>query len=76
MFLNAKGKCLAQVHRQLTPLCSRVMSKQKVSKWCLGKTDVHNGQKSCRVTLISDDIQQKIYESIHNDLHLTIRELD
>jgi hypothetical protein len=55
------------------------MNKQNVTKWCsefsLGRTDVHDEQKSGRPSLISDDFLQENEGEIRANRRLTIREL-
>jgi hypothetical protein len=50
-----------------------------VTKWrrelCEGRTGVHDGQRSGRPFLISDDLLQEIEGEIRANRHVTIREL-
>jgi hypothetical protein len=63
-FLNAKGERPADIHKQVVAVYGDVMNRQNVAKWChefsKGGSDVHNEQRSCRPSLISDDLLHKI----------------
>jgi hypothetical protein len=63
-FLNAKSERPAEIHKQIVAVCGDVMNRQNVTKWCSefseGRTDVHDEQRSCMPSLISDDLLQKI----------------
>jgi len=60
-FLNATGKSPAEIHKQIVAVYGNVMNRQNVTKWCRefteGRTDVHDEQRSCRSSLISDDLR-------------------
>ena len=57
-FLNAKGEHPVEIHKQIVAVYGNVMNRQNVTKWCrefsLGRTDVHDEQRSSRPSLISD----------------------
>jgi hypothetical protein len=57
-FLNAKDKRPAEIHKQIVAVYGNVMNRQNMTKWCPefseGRTDVHNEQRICRPSLISD----------------------
>ena len=59
-FLNAKGECPAEIHKQIVAVYGNVMNWQNVMKWCRefseGRTDVREEQRSGRSSLISDDL--------------------
>jgi hypothetical protein len=54
-FLNAKGECPAEIHKQIVPIYGNVTNGQNVTKWyrefSKGRTDVHNEQRSSRSSL-------------------------
>jgi hypothetical protein len=56
-FLNAKGECPAEIHKQIVAVYGKVINRQNVTKWCHefpeGMTDVHDEQRSGRPSLIS-----------------------
>lgn len=55
-FLNAKGECLAEIHRQITVDYGVIMTQQNVLKWCQAseqRTNVHKEQWSGRPSLVS-----------------------
>jgi hypothetical protein len=72
-FLNAKGECPAEIHKQLGAVDGDIMNLQNVTKWCRefseGKTDVHDEQMSGRPSLISDDLLQKTEGEIRANRH-------
>jgi hypothetical protein len=45
-FLNAKGECPAEIHKQIVAVYGKVINRQNVTKWCRefpeGMTDVHD----------------------------------
>jgi len=61
-FLNAKGERPAEIHKQIVAVYGSVMNRQNVTKLCRefseGRTDVHDEHRSCRSSLISDDLLQ------------------
>ena len=61
-FLNAKGERPTEIHKQIVAVYGNVMNRQHVTKWCHefseGRTDVHDEQKSDRLSLISDEAGQ------------------
>jgi hypothetical protein len=78
-FLNAKGECPAEIHKQIVAVYGNVMNRQNVTKWCHefseGRTDVHDEQISGRPSLISYELLQEIEGEIRADRRVTIREL-
>ena len=78
-FLNARGECPAEIHKQIVAVYGNVMNWQNVTKWCHefseGRTDVHNEQSSGRPSLISYNLLQEIEGEICANRPLTIREL-
>ena len=78
-FLNAKGECPVEIHKQIVAVCGNVMNWQNVTKWwhefSEGRTDVHDEQRSRRPSLISDDLLQDIEGEIRANRHVTIRQL-
>ena len=56
-FLNAKGERPAEIHKQIVAVYGNVMHRQNMTKWCRefsdGRTDVHDEQRSGRLSLIS-----------------------
>jgi hypothetical protein len=45
-FLNAKGECPVEIHKQIVIVYGNIMNWQNVTKWCRefsdGRTDVHD----------------------------------
>jgi hypothetical protein len=78
-FLNAKGECPAEIHKQIVAVYGDVMNWHNVTKWCCefseGRADVHDEQRSSRPSLISDDLLPKIEGEICANWRDTIREL-
>jgi hypothetical protein len=68
-FLNAKGECPMEIHKQIVTVYGNVMNRQNVTKWWRefseGRTDVHDEQRSARPSLISDELLQEIEGEIH-----------
>jgi hypothetical protein len=67
-FLHSKGETAAEIHRHLVPVYGKdVMNRQNVAKWCheseAGRIDVHDG----RLSVVTDEIIQKIDENICAD---------
>ena len=74
-FLNAKGECPAEIHKQIVAVCSNIMNWQNVTKWCHefseGRTDVHDKQMCGRPPLIKGqaaDFYDLGYRSWFQDL--------
>jgi hypothetical protein len=63
-FLNAKGECPAESHKQIAGVYGDDMNRQNVTKWCgefsEGRTDIHDEQRSGKPSLSSDNLLQKI----------------
>ena len=63
-FHNAKGERPAEIHKQIVAIYGNVMNRQNVTKWCRefseGRTDVHDEQRSGRLSLITDDLLREI----------------
>jgi hypothetical protein len=63
-FLNAKRERPAEIHKQIVAVYGNVMNWQNVTKWFRefseGMTDVHDGQRSGKLSLISDGFLQEI----------------
>jgi hypothetical protein len=59
-FINAKGECPEEMHKQIFAVHGDVMNWQNVKKWCREfseeRTYVHDEQRSGRPSLISDDL--------------------
>jgi hypothetical protein len=68
-----------KTHKQIIAVDDDVMNQQNMMKWChevsKGRTDVHDKQRSGRLSLISDNIIQKIEGEIHASWCEMIREL-
>jgi len=77
-FLNAKCERPAEIYKQIVAVYGNVMNRQNVTKWCRefseGRTDVHDEQRSCRPSLISDDLLQEMEGEIRANRRLTTRE--
>jgi len=60
-YLSAKGERPAEIHKQIVAVCGTVMNRQNVTKWCSelaeGRTDVHDEKRSCKPSLISDNLR-------------------
>jgi hypothetical protein len=74
-FLNDKAERPGEIHKQIVAVCGKVMNRQNVTKWCCelceGRTDVHDGQRSGRPSLISGRRQTSMsrgYRSWFQDL--------
>ena len=67
-FLNAKGECPVEIHKQIVAVYGNIMNQQEVTKWCHefseGRTDVHDKQRTGRPSMISDDLLQEIEREI------------
>jgi hypothetical protein len=54
-FLNVKGECPAEIHKQIVAVYGYIMNQQNVAKWCRefseGRNDVHDEQRSGRPSL-------------------------
>jgi hypothetical protein len=78
-FLNAKGECPAEIHKQVVAVYGKVLNRQNVTKWCRefseGRTDVHVEQRSSRPSLIYDELLQENEGEICANRRVTIREL-
>jgi hypothetical protein len=64
-FLHAKGETVAEIHRQLFPVCGEdVMNRQNVAKWCrefeAGRSDVHDEGNSLSL-MKSSEILMKTF---------------
>ena len=63
-FLNAKGECPVEIHKQIVAVYGNIMNRQNVTNWCREfseeRTDVHDEQRSGKPSLISDDLLQEI----------------
>jgi len=68
-FLNAKGERPGEIHKQTVVVYGIVINREEVTKWCRelseGRTDVHDEQRSGRLSLISDEAGQaaQFYDS-------------
>ena len=78
-FLNAKGECPAEFHKQTVAVYGNVMNLQNVTKWCSefseGRTDVHDERRSGRPSLISYELLHEIERAIRANQCVTKREL-
>jgi hypothetical protein len=58
-----------ETHKQIVAVDDDVMNQQNMMKWCRevskGRTNVHDEQRSGRLSFISDNIIQKIEGEIH-----------
>ena len=49
-FLNAKGECPVENHKQIVAVYGNIMNWQNMTKWCHefseGRSDVHDEQRS------------------------------
>jgi hypothetical protein len=56
-FLNAKGECPAEIHKQIVAVYGNIINRQSVTKWCREfseeRTDVHDEQRSGRPSLMT-----------------------
>jgi transposase len=79
-FLHAKGETAIKIHCELVSVYGEdIVNRQHVTKWCrefeAGRSDVHGEIRSGRPSIVTDEIIQKIDESICADRRLTIDEL-
>jgi len=62
-FLNTKGECPVEIHKQIVAVYGNVMNWQNVMKWCHEfseeRTDVQDEQRSGRPSFISYDLRQE-----------------
>ena len=79
MISQSKSERSAEIHKQTYAVYDNVMNRQNVTKWCREfselRTDVHDEQRSGRLSLISDDILRKIEGEIRANQRMTIRQL-
>jgi hypothetical protein len=78
--LQSPAKCeVLEIHKEIITVSVNVINRQNVTKWCRefseGRIDVHDEQKSCRPSLISDDLLQEIEGEILANRSVTVREL-
>jgi len=70
-FLNTKGECPVEIHKQIVAAYGNVMNGKNGMKWCHefseGRTDVHGEQRSGMPFLISEDLLQEIEGEIHTN---------
>jgi len=78
MISQSKSERSAEIHKQTYAVYDNVMNRQNVTKWCREfserRTDVHDEQRSGRLSLISDGLLQEIEEEICAKRRVTIRE--
>jgi len=79
-FLCAKGSSAAQIHRELCLVYGpTVMSEGKVRQWCRdfknGRTNVHDGERSGRPIIQTDEIVQQVDQELRSDRRSTINAL-
>lgn len=78
-FLNAKGECPADIHKEIMSVYGNIMNRQNVTKWCCdfsgGRTDVHDEHRTGRPSVISDALLQRTEEANHANRRLTMKEL-
>jgi hypothetical protein len=78
-FLNAKCERPKEIHKQIVVVYDKVMNWQNMTKWCREfseeRTGVHDEHRSCKPSLISDDILQEIEGEIHANRRVTVRQL-
>jgi len=78
-FLLARNNNAAKIHRQLCEVYGpNVMSESKVRQWCRlfkGHTNVHDEERSGRLSAITDDLMEKVNTTICGTHRFTISEL-
>ncbi|GBN07697.1 hypothetical protein AVEN_249463-1 [Araneus ventricosus] len=79
-FLNAKKVKPAELHRQLVEIYGEnVMTDRMVRKWVRqfndGRTNVHDGARSGRSSVVNDGLVAKVNEKIRENRRFTIRML-
>ena len=79
-FLQAENVRPSEIHRRLVAVYGEhVMNAASVRKWCtkcrIGRTDVHDAERSGRPSVITDALKQKLKCIIRENRHFTIREV-
>ena len=78
-FLLVENHKPIEIHRQLCKMYgNEVMSEGRVRQWCIvfknGRTNIHDGERSGRPTIVTDELVVKINEKIHENCRFTITE--
>ncbi|KAG5324974.1 MOS1T transposase, partial [Pseudoatta argentina] len=79
-YLIWKGKTPVEVYNEVkTAYSDKSMNRTSVFKWCCefknGRTSVHDDQRSGRLSILTDDIVEKIENALRDDRRLTVDEL-
>jgi hypothetical protein len=80
-YLRTKNMSAGEIHRELCAAvyCQNVMSEGAVRQWCRilkdGPTNVHDEERSCRPSVVSDDLVQNVDQEICEKRPYSISEL-
>ena len=79
-FLQAENIRPSEIHRRLVAVYGEhVMNAASFRKWCAmfmnGRTDVHDTERSGRLSVITDALKQKVNRIIRENRHFTISEV-
>ncbi|GFY19679.1 HTH_48 domain-containing protein [Trichonephila clavipes] len=79
-FLTARNMSAADIHRQITEVYgTEAMSDRKVRKWVKKfkdrRTNVHDEERSGRLSVITDDLMQAVETKIRENRRFTITTL-
>jgi hypothetical protein len=78
--LYSKNMCVTEIHRELCAVyCQNKMSKEPARQWCRmftdGRTNVHDEERSCRPSVVSDDLVHSVYQKVCGRWRFVISEL-
>jgi len=78
-FLQAEYVRPSEIHRRLAVYGEHVMNAASVRKLCTifrnGRTDIHDAERSGRLSVITDALKQKVNSIIRENRHFTISEV-
>lgn len=79
-FLNAQNVRPIEIFRQIQAVYGNVMNESSVRKWCLmfneGRTSVHDGDRSGRPSLVTDELKAKVEEKIQENRRFNLDSLN
>ena len=75
-FLQAENVRPSEIHQRLVAVCGKhVMNVASVQKWStmfrIGRTDVHDTERSGRPSLITDTLKQKVNHIIRENCEIS-----
>lgn len=78
-FLQAKGLRPVDIFRDITEVYGDVINPRNVANWCKrfcdGRTDVHDENRSGRPSIVTVDLIQKVDEIVRSDRRITLQQL-